>query len=89
MKSRVKASERAVARERLLGLVQEEDQGGGLEFDVLELSVMDDGLLPRPLLLSGYTLHSCPPPGGFCLVISTQMLFLFGWEFWLLFLTPG
>lgn len=49
MKSRVKASERAVARERLLGLVQEEDQGGGLEFDVLELSVMDDGLIPRPL----------------------------------------
>lgn len=41
-----------MATGRLLGLGEEENQGSGLEFDILALSVMVDGLLPRPLLLS-------------------------------------
>lgn len=53
MKSRVKASERAVARGKiLLGLMEEEDEGNGLEFDFLALYDRPDDLLPRPLLLS-------------------------------------
>lgn len=50
MKLRSKASERAVAVQRLLGLVVEEDQESGLEFNILALSVRADALFPRPLL---------------------------------------
>ena len=61
MKSRVKASERAVVGEKLLGLVEEEDQESGLEFNVLALSVMADALFPRPLLFC-LNISSIPIP---------------------------
>lgn len=78
MKSRVKASERAVAGERLLGLVEEEDQESGLEINILALSLKADALLPRPLLFCQiYPLFPYPWTDGFCLVISPQMLLLF------------